>query len=162
MNSDLIKQESLKYLKELDAGLVPDYLKKDYFEYEKHHIIMVLLSLTKDFKDLTTDDVFDYLEPLEENRCLFEENIFQRIAENTNFFEKQYWNEIIELHHSAYNLIRPGWWDEIRQGSNNWINIMKISNQLIDKLHIKKIDSIDYSERYIDDEILIKITKAKR
>jgi hypothetical protein len=62
-NLDIIKQETSEYLKELDSGVVPNSLKKEYFEYVKNHIILVLLSLTKDYKNYAVDDVFNYIEP---------------------------------------------------------------------------------------------------
>ena len=158
MNSDIINKESKKYIEELNSGLVPDILKKEYFEYVKNHIIFVLLSLSKNYIGLNRDDVFHYLESIDENRCLFNIEVFKTISDNIAFFDKKYWNEIITLHHSALNLIKPGWWDRVRIKNQYWIEIRENANNLITKLKIEKIDSFEFSERFIDDSILTKIT----
>jgi len=157
MNSDFIEKESLEFVQQLDSTFPSENLKKEYFEYTNHHIIYVLLILAKDFRGISKGDVFNYMEEINDNRCLFHFRVFEKLAVCIEFIDRKFWSEIIEVYHQAFNKFPPKCLDTIIKGNQGWGEIRNKSNVLIKNIGLDKIDPFEYADNFIDHEILLRM-----
>ncbi|MBG8555596.1 hypothetical protein [Hymenobacter guriensis] len=129
--------------------------KYEYLNHVKQEIIQVLLALAANYTNLSVDDVVDHLECVEETQYLFSIEVFAYLNSQIDFFKQEEWNNIIGVTKIFIDLLKPGWWDEIRSTSHQeWQELRQNANELLTRLNIQYQDSVDYVDQHMHFDIL--------
>lgn len=129
--------------------------KREYLLYVKHQIVAVLLALATDYSTLSHDDIFDYLECVEENEYLFSVEVFEYLNTQITFFNQKEWVMLICLVQRFINLLEPDWWQEIRSKHQpDWHELQQDATQLLSSFGIDYQNPIEYTEQYMQFDVM--------